>query len=358
MVVLSDPTDTLAYHQSRVFTTQRDMRETPAGDVAKAIKKYMASVNDKAVKPESEALWFYGMNHAVALIATRRAPLEPMTEQERQIVEVYHKQCAKSAVRAFYYLVLICTREARHSHSKKDDASKLKEMFGKEIADFFCTGNGSEGDIHQKFLKNTPKASIGAYVEALRWQFYHSKFSGGYGGKAWGAVTDCLVRFVTGEYSAEMMMDTVWTLCHNNGPIFNKGHLYAMYTGNLVRILDIQRSGQVPQAILHDQKVSPFVDISLRTTMLLAQKMFPDDIGDFVDWYVVEALGSVHKYDAEKKEQKAKHGLSPAATKAQKEADLKALAAAKAAAEAHEKEMKEYFYVTPQLKVKKIERAA
>ena len=128
-------------------------------------------------------------------------------------------------MRAFYYLLLICIRESRHNKSLAQDLPKIKATFGVAVADFLTGINGGEAGIHAKFLKAPPACAIGPFVDCLRWQFYHSKWTSGYGGKAWGTVADCLVRFVTGEYSAEMMLDTVWTLAHNNGPIFNKAHV-------------------------------------------------------------------------------------------------------------------------------------
>ena len=76
-------------------------------------------------------------------------------------------------------------------------------------------------------------------------------------------MTDCLVRFVSGEFSAEMMLDTVWTLAHNGGPIFNKGQFYAC-TANALRILDVQRSGQIPEAVLFDHAIEGFADAELQ----------------------------------------------------------------------------------------------
>ena len=37
---------------------------------------------EKNTAPEREALWFYGMNHGVALIAAKFAPLEPLPTWE------------------------------------------------------------------------------------------------------------------------------------------------------------------------------------------------------------------------------------------------------------------------------------
>src|SRR5208283_4005185 len=121
---------------------------------------------------------------------------------------------------------------------------------------------------------------IGTFCKGLAWQFYKCKWAGGYGGKKWGVVTDCLARFVTGEFSAEMMLDTVWTLAHNGGPIFNKGQFYACYGHTLYRILDVQRSGQIPEAVLFDHAVKGFADADLQHLMIEVRARFPEAIGN------------------------------------------------------------------------------
>ena len=45
--------------------------------------------------------------------------------------------------------------------------------------------------------------------------------------------------------------------------------------------------------------------------MQALQVAFPGKIGKWVDWYKVEALGSVHKYPKDKQAQEKKHGLTP-----------------------------------------------
>jgi hypothetical protein len=359
-MALTDPQDTLAYHNSRVLTSHRDMGETPCKNVAKALVAYQINDQKKETAPESEALWFYGLNHGVALIAANRAPLEPLTKWEQSFVELYHAKLADKAVRAFYYLVLICTREARHNKSLSADAAKIGEQFGKPVQNFLSSIKGGEAGIAKAFKETPPDATIGAYVNALRWAFYNSSWSSGYGGAKWGTVTDCLCRFVHGEFSAEMMLDTIWTLQHNGGPIFNKQEFYAVYSKpHLQRLLDIQRSGQIPQAVLTDSNVKVYAEPELQSLMLQLKKQFPDKIGDYVDWEVVEALGSVQKYPQEKAAQFAKWGMSPEAKKAQEMAAAKAKAAAEAAEKQKAEHTKNWFKVMPNLEVKKVQvRAA
>lgn len=354
---LTDPHDCLAYHQSRVFTTQRDMGYVPCSAVAAKLKAFEKSPHGQTV-PEADALWFYGMNHGMSLIGTRFAAYEPLPDWEHGFVRAYHEILAAKAVRAFYYLLLICTREARHNKS----LGKLKAekgTFGGPIVDFFTSINGGESSIHQAFVNKPPQGTIGQYCECLVWQFYKCSWSPSYGGPAWGAVADCLARFVRGEFTAEMMMDTVWTLSHNNGPIFNKGMFYTHYTiSDLIRILDVQRSGQVPQGVLHDPAISKYADVALRAWMHQLKERYPEDIGNYVDWEVVEALGSVHKYKADKEAQWKKHGLSPAAKAAQEAAEKKKQAKLEAEKKAAIEHAKNWFTVMPGVEVKIVHRKA
>lgn len=357
-MALTDPKDTLAYHQSRVLTSHRDMSDVPLAQTIAAVNTFLKNDTKAETRPETEALWFYGMNHGVALIQSRFAPLEPLPAYERGFLNAYHAALGPKAVRAFYYLLLICTREARHNQSLAKNTPEMHKKFGPEVTTFFTTIKGGEHTIYQKLLDKPPVSTLGNYVEALRWQFYNSKWNPGYGGPAWGKVADCLCRFVNGEFTAEMMLDTIWTLCHNNGPIFNKGICYAQHTHLLVRVLDVQRSGQIPEAILWDDHLKGFEDKTLTGIMLDLREHFPGEVKPFVDWFVVEALGSVNKYPSDKLKQEKENNLSPEAIakkeQALKDAKLKAEAAAKAA----EEYAKNHFEVMPGLFVPKIFRAA
>ena len=356
-MALTDPKNTLAYHQSRIMTSHRDMSVVPCAVVAKAMAKYKAADTHKDTLPEREALWFYGMNHGMALISARFAALQPLPATELEFVKAYHSALGPKAVRAFYYLLWICTREARHANSLIQDAPKITELFGVAVGEFYTSINGGEAGISKAFLTSPPDVSIGVYVKSLAWMFYNSKWSSGYGGKKWGAVTDCLVRFVTGEFTAEMMLDTVWTLAHNGGAIFNKGEFYGMYSHALARLLDIQRSGQIPEALRFDMPIMKFADPELVEKIETIYALFPDKLGTHVDWETVEALGSVHKYPAEKKMQATKFGVSPAAKAAQEAAKLKTKLAAEAEKQLIADHAKNWFTVMNGMEVKKVKIA-
>lgn len=61
-------------------------------------------------------------------------------------------------------------------------------------------------------------------VEAMDWaiRVLNEYAHGGYGGKKWGAVAECTKDRMSGRITPAQWLDRVFTLCHNNGSIFNK----------------------------------------------------------------------------------------------------------------------------------------
>ena len=353
-MAVTDPDDTLAFHLSRPLSATRDMRGIPVKHVAQKIAEFMKYDDAPETVPEAEALWFYAMNHGMAEVRKAKALYEPLGAL-LPFVEDYYRELSPKAVRAFYYLMLICTREARHMHKGTGLEQKMKQQFGAAAWEW-TQGAISETEIQKKLLNNPPAMTIGDYVGALRMVFYEGNFSSSYGGPAWGAVTDCLHRFVLGEFSAEMMLDNVWTLAHNNGPIFNKGHIYKCYTSHIYKVLDVQASGQMHEFILTDKVGQVFAPLKLVAHSNWVKSTFPEAVGEYVDWYMVEALGSKHKYVDEKIAQVEAHGMPATASAADKIAakNIAAKQAAEAAAIAKEKAA--WFEIMPGHKIAKLTR--
>jgi hypothetical protein len=121
------------------------------------------------------------------------------------------------------------------------------------------------------------------------------------------------------------MLDTVWTLVHNGGPIFNKGMLYGCYDGDaLQQVLDVQRAGMMPRLVLAPTgnglvSAEKFVnDGAKKFAQAVAEKL--GDSSDFrsepVDWKQVKALGAVGSYSylikaLEDQKKKMHKGVTP-----------------------------------------------
>jgi hypothetical protein len=349
-------TDTLSYHKVRPFLRKLDLSGVPVSVVASqwdAVQKMLKAEDGKLqVAPEEDALWFYMSLHAMREISLQFEDFEPLMQYQK-FVEKYHKVMQVKALRMFYYLLMITTRESRHAHGT-GSLSKLYNEYP-DVKPFHMNirGGGTMSAVN-RLVSSPPKMTLGPYVEFIRRQFTCGGYGGGYGGKPWADVAQCLEDFVKGKITAEMMMDTAFTLCHNNGPIFNKGMVYKTYMSSEIRkILDVQRSGQIPQLVAEGG--AKHITAKMRTYQKELMALIPS-FGGYVDWFQVEKLGALSSYPSQKQAQEALHGKSKQSAQEDK---LKALKL-KAAAVKQEKEQVEFLAkhleIMPDVFVEKITR--
>lgn len=244
------------------------------------------------VAPESEAISFYLKNHVMALINQRFHVNEPLEEPYICLLHDYHRTMQVKFLRAFFYVLLICTREARHAKKKTAVEKDYPDLFS-----WFCEipHNHTEA-ISYLINGKKPDVTLSRYVKFLCDVFSKCSWSGGYGGKAWNKVATSLKYFADGEISPEMFIDTVWTLSHNNGPIFNKGILYScQHNKALLKILDVQRSGQIPNLVSEAYGNDKFILDEHTEYLKLTKSLFPE-LGGSIDWDLVKSLGAVGSY--------------------------------------------------------------
>lgn len=310
-MVFSLQPNTLAFNSLRPGVVCLDNSQSNLKEVVSEVgafkdipSKYM---NDQKIPvradPEEDAVSFYMLNHAMAIIKRKVHPLEPLGAY-LPIVNLYHGRLATSAIRMFSYLLLICTRESRHIHDGVDSTFmvKLRGKYGNPISDFHklkLRGTSSSGAV-SSILEYPPTASLSAYTNFMSDVFRQGSFSSSFGGKKWADIADVLRDYSCGKLSAEMMLDTAFTLCHNGGPIFNKEILYKD-TGSLIyQILDVQRAGMIPQWVNEEKNSQPswIVDDYLKCRAVLPE------FDGYVDWFKVEELGAVLNYSAKQKAMK------------------------------------------------------
>ena len=311
---------------SKPIFQKRDYSDVSAGVAAQALKSYLHK-EAPSVCADKDAICFYCFNHALGVLSTKYKGTAPLPEEAQQILDAYTNHVTPTLLRVYYYLLIICIREARHCkggpHDSYDFLKYLESRYSRETAGFMnhlSVANGSEavGDFLE--LPVTTKISYGELVTALCDVFYNCDFSGGYGGKPWGKIASSLKGFVFGKVSLETLGDTAWTLAHNNGPIFNKSYIYTGYTSSLLTILDVQRAGQIPKLIWDDIYGVSYLDNGFdyfhKTYDFLVTNLghTPEFVGN-IDWCLVELLGSVQEYSKHIKQQQTVYGASPYADK-------------------------------------------
>lgn len=294
--------ETFKLFRQSVLVQHLNLSAVPAARIMEGRGKAINTIfngKQNLATPEHEALWFYLRNHATAVLQRQYDPAEPIHPTHLPFVAEYYDIASAQAMRMFYYLIQICARESRHAGSC---SSKLYPKWPK-LVDFHQSYKGTnQAQVLKSLEHNLPHGTtMGELSQFLVDSFYMCSYSGGYGGKKWGAIADTLNSFVKGETTAEMMLDTAWTLSHNNGPIFNKGMWYEMYNGNAIaEILDVQRAGMIPQYVNDVTGGAKYTAGSFVTKEMREYvKRMQDHSTEFsgcVNWPKLKELGALGNY--------------------------------------------------------------
>jgi hypothetical protein len=291
---------TLFQHKKRQATQLVDMSQVKTPDVVNRLKHGYEALMGKfgaptMETPETSAISFYLGNAAIARFHEHYGQFGPLPDGANNIVNDYYDMLTVEGVRMFYYLLLICTRETRHV-SKSPGMKAQVEHYG---AWNFLTKLPKDSDAAAEALKdNPPDVLLGDYTNHMVEVFDDGIFGGGYGGKPWARVATCLREFVHGRTTAEMMLDTAFTLAHNNGPIFNKGMVFHQHSDGLIQILDVQRAGMIPQFL---KEVNAKYVKSRHTELHQHVQELCGGFDGVVDWDKVVELGAVGNYNKKKK---------------------------------------------------------
>lgn len=360
--------DTLRFQLNRPLCLQRDMSLAPMSPVCANLRMHVQKFDSAKVKPEDAAVRFYMLNHAVALIRQQFDIDEPVSPVALAVLNAYHQEMNELSVRMFAYLGIICTRETRHGSKTAELKKQLIKLFGVECVSFHWAkvAKVSSGAAKGAFLNPSvsEEVKLGDYCNMLANIFYNPKshYGGGFGGKKWGVIADVLTGFVHGKLSAEMMLDTAFTLAHNGGPIFNKGTCFTMYDkGTIMKVLDTQASGQIPELVNECGTNGLAHFLGSRTLVLhkLCKKVHPATFNGYVDWFKVSAGAKAgNKYTSEKNDQTAKHGQSEFAGQEEKIKAAKIKAAKEQVLLEKAEWSKTHFTVMPGVNIDKVSREA
>lgn len=307
------PKNTLAYFQAAPQFKPMNVGQTPIKTLAAATKQYRTHCG--TVSPDDEAVEFYAINHCAAIVKKNFTLNEPLPGWAKTVMDEYLSMATEQGLRMLHYLYSITVRECRHIKIMDESfwTDTIAKKHGIAVAEFVKTQiSPSNEDMAVKaYMDSKSMEPAVKLAEAVRDCFYKGKWHSGYGGKAWGKVSDCLVAFLKGETSMEAMVDTAYTLAHNNGPIFNKGMMYSHYSGEFITILDVQRSGQIPEMLMDSVDYGLKRPERAKIIVQATAKNCPEEFGPFLDWKKVKDLGAVHNHESKYQLQLKHHGEGP-----------------------------------------------
>lgn len=284
---------------------------------AELIKNYENNIKKPVLEsPDAEAVRFYAFNHLAAMVKKQFSKHEILPDWATDVMKTYKEILVDQGVRLTAYTLLVIVRESRHCQNTAEWwKENIQPHYGPVPRKLFASIKGkTSSNAAEVFLSSPPSDSLHNIVGAIEKLFFEGQFSGGYGGIPWGHIARTLRRFIEGEISQEMMVDTAYTLAHNNGPMFNKEMLYTHYTADFKKILDVQRSGQVPEYIIQ-KGASGLTPEQYKVFTTAIGSMSEDKFGKYVDWYKVEAMGAMQTYPHEKIMQDKTYGKPKVAGK-------------------------------------------
>jgi hypothetical protein len=274
-----------------------DMGDLRLRDMQIAARRFIDAQSGDRPQAECEAIRFYALNHLMSIVKRHYTPHQPLPITPLSIAIDYRNCLIEQAQRVMYYIALITTREFRHAWEGTHLSAEIREEFEKVIGPTVMRMQkhmrGKDYSTAIDVMGEEENMTLREFFTGVEYVFNNGSFSAGYGGPPWGRITNCLVRTINGQYSPEVMVDTSYTLAHNNGAMHNKGMLYGGVEESMLHILDVQRSGQIPEMILENRYFNEYTTSSLRTAVRNMKHLYPEEIGDFVNWFKVRALGAV-----------------------------------------------------------------
>lgn len=301
------PDNTLAHYELMPQRQLINVSKVNCELFAQRISAYKDS--HTLVKPEHEAIQFYLFNHLAKLLKDKFTANEPLPDWAKAVMQEYKSIVVNQGNRLTSYISLICARESRHMGAKNEEwwVENITKNFGAKCKDFHYLIKGKNSDVAAgRFLESAPDIPVGDFFKSLETIFFKGSFGSGYGGKPWGNIAKTLNQFLDGKISQEMMVDTAYTLAHNNGPMFNKGMMFNHYDSELLVILDVQRSGQIPEYVL--EKCGVGLSPQQQTVFTNFKQALGNPFSSYVDWFKVERDGAVSSYGYQQQMQEKLHG--------------------------------------------------
>lgn len=291
---------------SPLFRPLSGWDSVPVKDVAALVKRrYNAYLSGQLRDTMSSTALFYALQDIYY-----RANIDKFSQEGKHLafLDQVYNELSGLAEDMFYYCYLIITREYRHAKSYlkclKKESKTPKPVYSFETSKdisaameivFAAIKGNSSSSVAQFAMTSQLDFPIPAYVWSITRMFYDGKYASAYGGPKWGDIAATMYRFVSGQVSPVVFCDLAFNLCHNNGPIFNKGMLFTNYPHYFVSFLDVQRGGQVLE-LAHDIESCKELGIPYEAGYLRTVRQWCAIFGIEcapVDWIMVRDLGSV-----------------------------------------------------------------
>lgn len=263
--------------KGRPVFQKRDMSGAPMANFLEVLADF--DKKNKQASIQEETALFYLSNHGFHAIETKAQNGGALSPGQLRLASEHATRVTQMSLRMLCYLMVISAEEMGFGEPRNDRLYDFVESTtsadaAKWLKSVMERGGGRSGPLGSK--ASVGKATLGECAKALEMGFRFARWSPGFGGLPWAQIAATAGEAIRGDTSLELMIDHAFTLCHNNGAIFNKGHQYSHYPSDYYHLLDIQASGQMPAAIEAGQRVSGLQSASVKAL----HEQFKKELGD------------------------------------------------------------------------------
>lgn len=204
--------------------------------------------------PETEALLFYLVNHALHTLRSTYDEYDKLGPREAAFAHKCNVISTRISKSLFYHICCVA-HGMLWVHSLDDNQmSFFEQNYGKDFAAYLKGKAGGKESITDvgKYKMNMHQflggvSSVYSFGKIIAW------------GKPYSMIVKTIHRCANGSYSMYTAADQIWSLCHNGGTVLNKGigGIYEVASNFLFDILDVQDAGQIPGYVQENIKSGP-----------------------------------------------------------------------------------------------------
>lgn len=280
--------------KARPVFQKRDLTQAPMSEIAVKMEAF-AKKHGRNENIENATTLFYLSSHGFHCIEASLAPSEELSGAKEALALEHVTRLNLMALRMFYYILTISAEEAAFGEAKNDGLFDFIQEETSASAAKWIKGVMRGGGRSGGFFSGVGDATAGECVKALEMCFRFARWSPGFGGLPWAQIAETAGEVIRGDNSLELMVDKAFTLCHNNGAIFNKGHYFTHYPSTFYQLLDIQASGQMPGAIFSKVALPGLSSTVAKELHARYTKAFPEEFQQAYDPSRVKSMEKVRQ---------------------------------------------------------------
>ncbi len=266
------PNTLFTYNQNPLHTGHR-FGSLPANTLISEIAKFKKQ--HSIAVPESEAILFYLVNHALHVLRSNHNEYEELPPAMAAFAQKCDTISTRISKALFFHVASVAHGMlwVNASQLEKSQLEFFEQQYGQGFKQYLI--NKKDGGALSE-IKSISGLNINQFLGGLSSIYSFGKIVAW--GKPYSMIVKTLHKATNGSYSMYTCADHIWSLCHNGGTVLNKGisGIFNIASNDIFKVLDIQDAGQIPNWI-HANQNAKYVNSEIKALYKDFYKLFPKE---------------------------------------------------------------------------------